>query len=323
MQIIFMTKRFLFFLIFLSLASLSGNEEITPPLAQKAVTYKLSGGRLGNNLIAYLHGKWISHKYHLPLLYVPFPYSDQFVFHHKEPYLNSLWNQSYQNKLMLQNVHTLRTLKDSTLVIIPYFRDEGPRAEIAKNALFKIPWSNQKFLNLVRDLLKPIGEVKTLSVPKGKLNVLLHVRTGGGFDERATQLSYPYKFPPHSFYISSLKKISLHFGHPPIYAYIMTDDPHPENLAKLYKSSLSMRKNIVFDFRKEAAGPSQNVLEDFFSVQKFDCIIRGDSTFTIVASLLGQFKAIISPKKCHVANGEVIVDEVDFKVSDKKLAQTP
>jgi hypothetical protein len=39
------------------------------------ITYELSGGRLGDNIIAYLHAKWLSHVHGIALLYKPFQYS--------------------------------------------------------------------------------------------------------------------------------------------------------------------------------------------------------------------------------------------------------
>ncbi|MFA5306719.1 MAG: hypothetical protein WC365_04680, partial [Candidatus Babeliales bacterium] len=49
-----------------------------------AVTYGLSGGRFGDNLLCYVHAKWISYKYHIPLLYFPFEYSSHLVFDEAE-----------------------------------------------------------------------------------------------------------------------------------------------------------------------------------------------------------------------------------------------
>ena len=124
----------------------------------------------------------------------------------------------------------------------------------------------------------------------------------------------PHKFPPHSYYIGALRKISQYFDHRPIYAYIMTDDHHPETIAEMYQAALPNRKNIVFDYRTTVSGPTVNVMEDFHSIPNFDCLIRGDSTFSIIATLLANFKAIIRPKTCHVENQEIIVDEIDFQI---------
>src|SRR5579862_7273227 len=55
--------------------------------ASDAVTYEFTGGRLGDNLLSYLHAKWISHTRQIPLLYKPFPYSSELCLHDIEiPY---------------------------------------------------------------------------------------------------------------------------------------------------------------------------------------------------------------------------------------------
>ena len=52
-----------------------------PVEAPKAVTYDFSGGRFGDNLISYLHGKWVAHVLNLTFLYRPFEFSDKLEMH--------------------------------------------------------------------------------------------------------------------------------------------------------------------------------------------------------------------------------------------------
>lgn len=284
-----------------------------PSPEKKAVTYQLTG-RLGNNLIAYLHAKWIAWKYDLPFLYKPFPYSDQYALHDREKHYYTVWHEKFKRQVNLVDLTLLKIAPNSTLFRVPYFRDDGPRAGISKKIFFRTEWNNPEFRSLVKTLLQPRFSMDTIKPPENMLSVLVHVRTGGGFDALHERLRFPDKFPPHSYYIEALRKLSKHFDHPPIYAYIMTDDPHVAEIAQHYKSALQGRSNIFFDYRKTATGPSVNVMEDFHSIPNFDCLIRGDSTFSIIATLLAHFKVIVRPKKCHVNNSEIIVDEIDFQV---------
>jgi len=48
------------------------------------ITYGLSGSRFGDGLISYMHAKWLSFKYDIPLLYTPFPQSDYLRLAHME-----------------------------------------------------------------------------------------------------------------------------------------------------------------------------------------------------------------------------------------------
>ena len=42
------------------------------------VIYELSGGRFGDNLLSVAHAKWVAYSLGLPLVYLPFPFSDCF-----------------------------------------------------------------------------------------------------------------------------------------------------------------------------------------------------------------------------------------------------
>ena len=52
--------------------------------ARSAVTYTFSGGRFGDNLLSYSRAKYVASLYGIPLLYIPFPYSDYLMMHNLE-----------------------------------------------------------------------------------------------------------------------------------------------------------------------------------------------------------------------------------------------
>lgn len=293
-------------LFFLLIASFASSHE---PGA-RAVTYEFSDGRMGNHLFSYLHGKWVADHFGYSLLYKPFEHSDQFLFHEQETLLFRDWHKSFKKKLVVYKLGKMSRLPPSTLIIIPYFRDEGPKAEKRLDEFFEVGWHTQEFRLWARNLLKPRFPIQTIQPPRDTLNVLVHVRAGGGFDSRKVQLQFFYKFPPKSFYINSLEKISEHFGHPPLYAYVMTDDPSPTTIVQELQAALPHLPNIRFDCRENGNVYKNNAIEDFFSIPAFDCLIRGDSTFSIVASLLTDFKMIICPEEAHVEGREVIIDKV-------------
>ena len=87
--------------------------------SETAISYKLSGGRLGDNLIAYFHAKWLAYKYNLPLLYISFPFSDQFCLFEKDQPLDS--NLKFQNSITTTSEADIKITSSSSLFIIPYF----------------------------------------------------------------------------------------------------------------------------------------------------------------------------------------------------------
>lgn len=228
----------------------------------------------------------------------------------QEKLLYDKYHDLFESRITLKNLLSLVSLPPSSLIVVPYFRSEGHKD--ASNKYFDVNWKSQKFRLWARTLLQPHFPIKTIEKKIDKLNVLVHVRTGGGFDSKKEQLEFPHKFPPQIFYIKALERISCQYGHPPIYAHIMTDDPNPSQIAKQFQKKFYHLPNITFGCRAKENGYDLNVLEDFFSIPAFDCLIRGDSTFAIVASLLGDFKMIICPKEAHVEEEEVVIDSVEI-----------
>ena len=72
-------------------------------------------------------------------------------------------------------------------------------------------------------------------------------------------------------------------------------------------------RSIIFDCRKENNSPNTNVLEDFFSFFNFDVLIRPDSNFSMIPSLLHDFAMILSPKKITSSDKKII--ENDFEAA--------
>lgn len=304
----------------LLITSLTLADEIVLDPESSAVTYKITG-RLGNNILGYIHAKWISYKYNIPLVFKKFRYSHRFKFHDIETFKYYEYAPKFKNKICLRKLSQMDNLPPSTLVDVPFFRDEGPDAGKKTPMIFQIDWSDPEFRALVKKLLQPREPTRTIKVPEDKFKVLVHVRAGGGYDKRPMQLRFPYKFPPHQFYISSIEQISQYMDNIKMYVYIMTDHLQPKLLADKFKKALEHLPNVEIHYRKNgASGPSSNVIHDFFSISKFNALIRADSTFTITGGMLGNFLIIMTPKKSHVENGEIVVDEVDFQFSlDHKL----
>src|SRR5688572_24493836 len=92
--------------------------------AGPVISQGLDGSRVGDQLISYMHAKWISYKTGFPLFYKPFPYSDQLVLHYKEKRLDQV--SSHYSTLSLQpgqNVDAFLKQAAASDVIchIPYF----------------------------------------------------------------------------------------------------------------------------------------------------------------------------------------------------------
>ena len=291
------------------------------------VTYEFSGGRFGDNLLAYLHGKWISFKYGTPLIYKPFKYSEHLRLHVNESQI--MPKNLAKRTLSKENMKV--DPNENCLLVVPWFSEisfERAKSWNKKWIYFEIDWENKKFYDEIVELIQPINaRLAEFELPNNYITVALHVRKGEGFDgpllsEAAVKKekggyadwNAPLKFPPDYFYIDQLKTVSEYFGHAKIYAYIFTDAKNPSLIAQRFKAALADYPNIEFDYRKLTNNTHDtNVLEDFFALLKFDCLIRPQSSFSIAAAKLTNYKLEIYPTEHHWDGIKSVIDKVEVK----------
>lgn len=273
-----------------------------------AVTYDFDkAARLGDNLICYLHAKWISYKYNIPLLYKPFPHSDEFLFDDLE--CRYFFDQRVREIPVVRGYDRFqkfrKVLKRDIVFTVPYFPESfGEREVYKKNngihfPCFAVDWKEEKFRGLVTEMLKPKKPLKLLDFPNDKLSVAIHVRTGGGFDREGLgeDILFTGKLPPKKFYLDALEALQKLLPDQELYFYIFTDDSHPEKLASWIEDHLKNLRTAPFTvgYRILENKHDLNILEDMFSMLQFDCLIRPESNFSIIPSLLKDYKILIHP----------------------------
>lgn len=313
-SIIKIMKKFKPFILVLYFVSFQLN------LTGAVITYELSGGRFGDNLLAYCHAKWLSYKYKIPIFYKPFEFSDQLVFHNVE--FQMKFNNI--NKIHLTNKLDINA-NDSCIYSVPYFSEVKDEHKINPQWIyFKVDWNDPDFKKHIKNMIYPINlKMDYLKLPKDRTSVAVHIRTGGGYDQLSTNSNdtfndyinfvFPLKFPPISFYIEQIKKISELLDNIPLYVYIFTDDANPQLLIEKISQEIQY-KNIFFDFRKQGNAHNKNVLEDFFALTKFDCLIRGQSNFSLMASKISDYKIEISPIDYYRENNKPVINNIEINI---------
>ncbi len=286
---------------------------------EKGITYTFSGGRLGDNILTYLHARWLSYKYDTLFIYAPFPYSDQLKMHECDELRIDLVRPFFKKEWILNNEKEVAGISGSALIFVRYFPESTIEIKTHPHycqGRFTVDWKNPEFKQLMRKLIAPRFPITTLEMPNEPwITVAIHVRRGGNFDPSCIQFDLPLKAPPDSFYLTALRRMSELLSHRQIYAYIFTDDPDPQKIVHKYQDAVKDLVNIRFDCRKTFNGPWNNVLEDFFSIQKFDCLIRPDSNYTIVAEKLKDFQIVISPEDARIEKGAVYIDTLHIEKS--------
>ena len=290
--------------------------------AASAVTYTFSGGRLGDNLLAYCHAKWIANKFKIPLLYKPFSYSDRLMMHILEQKYDDARVKNFESIVMVQNLNQINP-DANILYVIRYFPEsmfELTRPHFAH--YFIVDWNDPAYKSELQKMLAPLNMPILIQPPQGYLSVAVHVRKGTGYDISTLAefdklcADSPFKMPPDSFYIAQIKRIAqIYQGSKPLYVYLFTDHNNPAEIVEYYKSQLQ-DSSIVFDYRKTKNIHNANVLEDFYSITNFDCLIRPDSNFSFIASKISDHQLIISPSGYMIKDGRVIITETTETVRD-------
>lgn len=286
-----------------------------------SVTYETTQSRFGDNLISYFHAKWISYKYNIPLLYKPFIYSDQLQMHVKEKRYSEKDAKAFDKMITLgrNNSVDINSLF-STLYLSPYFPES--KWEL-KNCLnysggpwdyFEIDWSDPGFKKALQETVSPLHFKPHFPLPVDRISVAVHVRRGGGFDDANVRKCFPLKFLPDSFFISQIKNIYNLLDQTPLYVYIFTDDPRPERLMQMYQRKLP-NMDIQWDCRKSKNNEYTNVLEDFFALTQFDCLIHSESNYSLCASKISDYLISIYADSFKMVNNKVVIDHI--KVTKK------
>ncbi len=292
--------------------------------SESFVTYEFSGGRFGDCLLSYLHAKWLSYTYQIPLLYRPFPYSSELALHEKE--------KRYQPFYLLK--HSMVKLGaslpcpagGSCIYECPYFPTIPDNEwEDPQTYRFSIDWNNEEFKNIAREMIAPLRPLQLTLPPKNTINIALHIREGGGFEKGL--FHFPLKMPPLSFYLEAFSKILAEFEGFSIYCYLFTDALEPARLAKKLQKAVPQGAPVFIDYRKKGNHHAANVLEDFFSFFHFDVLICPQSNYSGVAAAMGDFAMTYFPvgfsrnkKKATITESRLEKNEAVYQQVIKRVS---
>lgn len=271
--------------------------------AKCGITYKLNGGRFGDNLLSYSKAKWLSYIHGIPFYYHDFPYCDQLQ-------LSVLENKCTQN---IANQHKK--------IVLPNY--QKPFIDPDRDCLYinqwytksDLDWNNVEFIAELKKMIAPLYELELITPPVDFLSVALHIRTGGSYVPDVPEVARcPLRFVPVEFYIEQLRRLYDECEDKKIYVYIFTDHTHPEQLVQQCIDALS-DCDITFEYRQAGNSHKSNVLEDFFSMMRFDYLIRPGSHFSRFVERLGDNKVVIFPSHVYkISNNEHVIDEVTIKM---------
>ena len=280
-----------------------------------AVTNGDDGGRFGDKLLTYLHAKWLSYQYGIPLFYKPFDCSRKLILHTEEIRLKDALKKRDYALLSLRQATIDLSSPGPQIYICPYFAEDPLEANLYRSFRFEVDWKDKKFRKNILKLVAPINKLDLIYPPKETINIALHFREGGGFDADSERLRVPSKLPPLSFYLESLDKVLSLFPNKPITCHVFTDALNIDPFIQQIRAVVPHGATVRFTYRS-ANGPDENVLDDFFSLFHFDCLIRPQSNFSIIPSLLHDFAVVCSPAEISISGSQVSVNRLSLQIDE-------
>ena len=205
--------------------------------------------------------------------------------------------------------------ENPVMYICPYFPED--EWELKGNAYYRfdVDWKNSEFRTLVRQMIAPNKPLKLVVPPTYTVNIAIHVREGGGHDGAAIRCRFPLKFPPMAFYIEALQKILPLFPNQKVYCQVFTDALDPAKIVHAFKEALPPHSSVQFAYR--ARNPRKdNVLNDFFSLFNFDILIRSQSNFSAVPSLIHDYAIVYSPEDAVIEGNQVTISKTEMAIND-------
>lgn len=262
-------------------------------LVGRGITYEFSGGRFGDCLLCYLHAKWLSYTCDMPLFYKPFEYSSALWLDEKELHFQPSYAEFRLSRRF--PVPDRRNI----IFVCPYFPEVPPPPQTAPPNRhpyrFETNWKDPEFRKIAREMIAPKQPLVLITPPLHTVNIAIHIREGGEFDDEHTRLFDPLKLPPLAFYTQALLQVVELFPDLPLYCHIFTDALDPASFAAELERVVPSALPIQFECRRAYNHHTANVLEDFFSLFLFDVLIRPQSNYSIVPSLIHDFAIVYSP----------------------------
>ncbi len=309
-----------------------------------AVTYldpSQWGGRLGDKLMMYVKGRWVAHTCGLPFYYKPFTYTDQLMMHTLDTHLTPEIKRSYSAGPTFQSItgtldqhidkHAGKLYTTHYYFNLPQWGSYQESYDSQEIMAWPKVMTNPSFLQELRKTIKPRNSLNLSLPPENTLSVAVHIRKGGGFDHPllSPQLYnkndlnseekpppgtfadkyWPLKFVPTQYYVDQIIRLSEMHNDPAMYVYIFTDDQNPSPIMEKIQHAVN-KKNIIFDCRTNDNHRESNVLEDIFSMARYDCLIRGGSNYPQIAQLIGDHTITIYPIALDWIGNTMVITKV-------------
>ena len=287
------------------------------------IAYMEAGGMLGDHFLLYLHAKWLSIRYDMPLLcYHPtFPFVTDLKLYEKE--LDYEKVEHPLTEVLLSRKCPKPNREGSVVYIVPYFPEVKWEYSSSNQFvhLFDVDWTDPEFRKIAFEMIAPRYPVSLLMPPKDKISIALHARDWGPYDKGCYQLQNPLKHPPFDYYGDALLKIIEMLPGKQLYCNVFTDAVNPKSVVDQITRKIPVGTKIEYRYRENTNNGGSYVLDDFFSLFHYDILLRPASNFTIVPGLLHDYAIEVFPEGFSVyPDGKtVLINRIGTKANKEML----
>lgn len=291
--------------------------------------------RLGDYVYSYGLANLFSLKYNIPFYMTPFKYSELFLLHECDQFLDEKTRNSFEQVVEIlkedELLKHLKTSKKSTLFTLYYDSRAHILPELKENFPTVHAYLNMYFYaqrcsalgSFLKKAFTPKVTPHQIFLPDDKITVAVHVRKGSGPDTEMKAIQYqdefdyilrrdvalptfvksldfkiPWKFPSEQFYVDQIIKLSEMLNHAPLFVYVFSDSKHPEKIVERFKKRITL-PNITLTCNKQDACvrhiSGNAIIEDIYNMSRFDCLIKAESGFSLTSQFIGDYKIIIVP----------------------------
>lgn len=276
------------------------------------VTYSVNNTNFEDNLLSFAQAKWLANLLNADLLYMPFPGSEQLKLDQdfsliRENKLNSSHKivlNHEQDFIDLLKQYNTGTLDPKTLIELPF----------SQTSIMQINWDEPAFHKQLTELISPLIPISPLSFPQGGINVAIH-------DIKNVLIPTSNLF--ESYYKDALKNLYKALGSIPMNVVIFTDAAESKALLQKFQKSFS-KYDIKFTLHNDSDAERKTPLEKFFILGQFDCLIRNDSHFSLMASKIFPYKGVVSPYRYSTTSKKTKnVDRYLFEIKPTPHVKKP
>ena len=287
------------------------------PIEEAFITLPyLEISRLGDYARFYWNAKILASKLGVPIVLRPFPQSNMFKLSEIARYcLDSSLQTTPFTRLTPQQAKDIYEGKLTAAQLgkgifsVPYFWEWKSN--------MKLPENHKIREDFIADF-QPIKKVEFIEPIAGKINIAIHVRDGGTFDNLFDKFLYPDRFPDISYYEAQLRyvlNLPEHQGQE-VHVQIFTDAVNPEQISKhleeIARTCGPEGPTVTFGFTPPGRSEDEAALSDIISLSRFPIVIRAVSGFSDLSMAIGQPSLDIVPceKELNTENRSVSITQV-------------